>query len=213
MLSLNMVLSPSSPPRDLRLYAFVLASLALHGLLLWGGRPKADEPELPLGETLLQVQLQTAEHSRPRAETALTKLLTTAVDPSARVAVKEARDRDRTASATESAIAPTATSADSSALQNYLLGLLQSELSRTLRYPPLARERGWQGTVLLGVAVAPDGALRGMRLLRSSGYALLDAVSLDSLRRIHTLPLAAGWRHSGSIEVILPIRFQLAENS
>jgi TonB family protein len=208
-----MVLSPNSPPRGLRIHAFVLASLALHGLLLWIGEPKAHEPELTLGEALLQVRLQAAEHSRPRAETALTKLLTTASDQTARVVVKEAPERDRTAAASESAIGPTASSADSSALQNYLLGLLQSELSRTLSYPRLARERGWQGTVLLGVAVAPDGALRGMRLLRSSGYALLDAVSLDSLRRIHALPLAAGWRHTDPIEVILPIRFRLADNS
>lgn len=210
---MNRILPPYFPARGLRIYAFVLASLVLHSLVLWIGRPKTDEPELPLGETLLQVQLQTTEHSRPPAETALTKLLTTAVDPSARVAVKEAPDRDPTQKVTQSTTGATATSADSGALQNYLLGLLQSELSRTLRYPPLARERGWQGTVLLGVAVAPDGALHGTRLLRSSGYALLDAVSLDSLRRIHTLPLAAGWRHTDPIEVILPIRFRLADNS
>ena len=213
MLSLSMIMSPYSPPRGLRIHAFVLASLVLHSLLLWVDRSKPDEPELPLGEVLLQVRLQTTEHRRPRAETQLTKLLTVSSDQSAHVAVKEMPNRDRTPDATESATVATASAADSDALQNYLLGLLQSELSRTLSYPPLARERGWQGTVLLGVAVAPDGALRGTRLLRSSGHALLDAVSLDSLRRIHTLPLAAGWQRTDPVEVILPIRFQLADNS
>jgi len=213
MPSLNMVLSSESAPRASRIYAFVLASLALHGLLLWSGRPDNHEPIPPLGEMTLQVRLQPARNSRPRTETVPTKLLTAVTDASARVTVNEASDRDHSAESTESTTEATVAATDSGALQNYLLGLLQSELSRILSYPPLARERGWQGTVLLGVAVAPDGALHGTRLLRSSGYALLDAVSLDSLRRIHTLPLAAGWRHTDPIEVILPIRFRLADNS
>jgi periplasmic protein TonB len=196
-----------------RIHAFVLGSLVLHGLLLWGGRPQALAPVQPLGEVLLHVQLQTIEHNRPHVETAVNRVLTAASDPSARVVQKTGHDKDRAENARTSAVEATATGTDSDTLQNFLLGLLQSELSRTLSYPPLARERGWQGTVLLGVAVAPDGALSGTRLLRSSGYALLDAVSLDSLRRIHALPIMSGWRHTDPIEVILPIRFRLADNS
>ena len=213
MLSLKMdMLTYSLLPR-FRIHAFVLGSLVLHGLLLWNGRPQAVVPELPLGEVLLQVRVQAADNSRSAVKTPLAHLLAVNSYQSERVAMKTVPDNDRAPDKTESTTAATASAADSGALQNYLLGVLQSELSRTLRYPPLARERGWQGTVLLGVAVAPDGALRGTRLLRSSGHALLDAASLDSLRRIHSLPLAAGWRRSDPIEVILPIRFQLADNS
>jgi len=194
-----------------RIHAFVLGSLVLHGLLLWSGRPQAVVPERPLGEVLLQVRVQATDDSRSTTQAQNAQLMTVKSDQSARIALKKEPDNDRAPDMTESTT--TASAADSGALQNYLLGVLQSELSRTLRYPPLARERGWQGTVLLGVAVAPDGALRGTRLLRSSGHALLDAVSLDSLRRIHTLPLAAGWRRNDPVEVILPIRFQLADNS
>jgi periplasmic protein TonB len=198
-----------------RIVVFVLGSLALHSLLLWNGSPRTLAPEPPIGEVMLRVQLQTTNPDRAHVETPPSPLLTAASDPTAHVLPTTENDQDRAVDAKTAAatVLATTASADRDALQNYLLGLLQSELSRTLSYPPLARERGWQGTVLLSVAVAPDGALRGTRLLRSSGYALLDAVSLDCLRRIHALPRLSGWRHADPIEVILPIRFRLADNS
>jgi len=101
----------------------------------------------------------------------------------------------------------------STALENYLIGQLHTELSRHLVYPHLARERGWQGTVLISVVLAPDGVVQGLRLVHSSGHFLLDEASLAGLRKIHTLSLAGGHHWKDPIEVMLPIRFQLIDNS
>jgi len=101
----------------------------------------------------------------------------------------------------------------STTLENYLIGRLQTELSRHLVYPLLARERGWQGTVLISVVLAPGGVVQGLRLVHSSGHFLLDEASLTGLRKLHTLSLAGGHYWKDPIEVMLPIRFQLIDNS
>jgi len=100
----------------------------------------------------------------------------------------------------------------SATLENYLIGRLQTELSRLLVYPRLARERGWQGTALVSVMLAPDGVVQGLRLVHSSGHFLLDEASLTGLRKLHALSLAGDNRWTDPIEVLLPIRFQLIDN-
>lgn len=211
--------SGTAPPTR-RLTFFVLASLAVHGLLLWTIMPQTPEPALPIGEVALHVSMQAAERQPKRTIAGHTSLLTQPAERRVRIQPDDPADtgqapteRSRSAETAPTLTGSAAAGSDRDALQNYLLGLLQSELSRTLRYPALARERGWQGTVLLGVAVSADGMLHNTRLLRSSGHALLDTASLDSLRQVHLLPLSIGWHRSEPIEVILPIRFRLADNS
>lgn len=45
-----------------------------------------------------------------------------------------------------------------------------------------------QGLAVIGFAIAPDGRLASLRVLRSSGSAVLDAVALDHLRRAQPFP-------------------------
>ena len=58
----------------------------------------------------------------------------------------------------------------------------QQSIERTgnLNYPEEARRRGLHGQVRMLVAINSDGSLREMKVLQSSGYAVLD----DSARRI-----------------------------
>lgn len=58
----------------------------------------------------------------------------------------------------------------------------QQSIERTgnLNYPEEARRRGLHGQVRMLVAINSDGSLREMKILQSSGYAVLD----DSARRI-----------------------------
>lgn len=58
----------------------------------------------------------------------------------------------------------------------------QQTIERTgnLNYPEEARRRGLHGQVRMLVAINSDGSLREMKILQSSGYAVLD----DSARRI-----------------------------
>ena len=50
-------------------------------------------------------------------------------------------------------------------------------------YPDLARARGWSGDVRLMVILRPDGQIRAIRLLESSGYPILDEAARNSVRQ------------------------------
>ena len=96
--------------------------------------------------------------------------------------------------------------------RNHLQGLLQTRLSRYLVYPPLARSRGWEGTVLMGLRVEPDGNLERIHIARSSGYAVLDNSALNSLNRLGRLAEAATWLEGRGLDVQLPVIYQLIDN-
>ena len=197
-----------SPGRS-RLPRFVLASVLLHALALGLGHDDVSGIRLPsLGDTTLQVQIASDAARPAQRATAKDTILTAPAD---RALHTQHADAGTVTSAHADVAA--ADSSNPAAVQNYLLGVLQSELARYLHYPALARERGWQGTVLVGVAVAPDGALTAAHLLHSSGYTLLDEASLTSLRRLHSLPVETARLGLNPVEVILPIRFRLADNS
>ena len=191
-----------------RLPRFVLASLLLHGLAFGLGIGTDTGYRLPaLGDTALRVEMMPA--ATPIRRMATDRVLLSPRDD--RVLPVHHPDAETpTPARADDAITH---AVDPAAVQNYLLGVLQSELARYLRYPALARERGWEGTVLVGVAVASDGMLTSARLLRSSGYPLLDEASLTSLRRIHSLGVETDRLGREPVEVILPIHFRLADNS
>lgn len=59
-------------------------------------------------------------------------------------------------------------------------------------YPRLARHRNFQGVVLLEVLVTADGHPREVRLLHSSGHAILDQSAMASVRDWHFHPARRG---------------------
>ena len=88
---------------------------------------------------------------------------------------------------------------------------LASAAGRFKRYPALAREQGWEGTVELAIrfhaaAMAPD-----VELVRSSGRDILDAQALDMLAqaaRATNLPDALRGR---DFAIPMPVKFSLDE--
>lgn len=50
-------------------------------------------------------------------------------------------------------------------------------------YPPAARALGEEGSVTIAVSIAADGSVTGVSLVRSSGFARLDAAAIDFARR------------------------------
>jgi protein TonB len=76
------------------------------------------------------------------------------------------------------------------------------------RYPPAARRNGDEGTVLLRVRVAADGAAVQVELDRSSGFPLLDGAALDAVRGWRFVPARRG---TLSVEdwVRVPVVFRL----
>ncbi len=89
---------------------------------------------------------------------------------------------------------------------------LLSDIKRHFHYPLLARQRGWEGTVLLGLRVEPDGHLEKIRIERSSGYAVLDHSALNSLHRLGQVAGVSAWLNGRSVDMQLPVIYRLIED-
>ncbi len=94
---------------------------------------------------------------------------------------------------------------------NHVRSLLHGMLDQYFVYPPLARQQGWEGKVIVSLTVDADGHLHPTRIARSSGHALLDADALDTLRRIGALPQARAWLHGRALNMDLPVVYRLLE--
>ncbi|HLD14059.1 MAG TPA: energy transducer TonB [Burkholderiales bacterium] len=86
---------------------------------------------------------------------------------------------------------------------------LHTSLARHFDYPYVARLRGWEGSVLLAFIVQASGNLNDIRIVRSSGFAVLDHSAVDSLKKVQHMPEAMAWLQGRDIEMQLPIIYRL----
>ena len=88
---------------------------------------------------------------------------------------------------------------------------LASAAKRFKRYPPLARERGWEGTAEMAVLLYAAHRRPEVRLIRSSGRDLLDAQAMEMLGqalRVAEVPVGLRGR---DLRIELPVRFSLED--
>jgi protein TonB len=78
--------------------------------------------------------------------------------------------------------------------------------NRPPRYPELARLRGWEGTVLLRLMIAADGRVTNVEVAESSGYPILDAEAVTTVRTWKGRPATRGGKPVAT-EELLPVRF------
>lgn len=97
----------------------------------------------------------------------------------------------------------------SEAARALIRGHLETDLSRYFSYPPIARQRGWQGHVRVAFTVQADGQLTDARITHSSGYHVLDASALEALRRVGRLPQAREWLQGEALAMELPVIYRL----
>ncbi|HLE19987.1 MAG TPA: energy transducer TonB, partial [Vicinamibacteria bacterium] len=76
------------------------------------------------------------------------------------------------------------------------------------KYPPLAREKGYEGTVYLRALIERDGRVGSLAIDRSSGYEILDRAAVESVREWTFLPAQKDQKPVVSW-VLLPVRFVL----
>lgn len=77
-------------------------------------------------------------------------------------------------------------------------------------YPQLARRNGWQGQVLLQVAVTSDGKVKTLNVEKSSGFRILDRAALRAVKNWRFFPARKAGRAVVS-EVLVPIEFHLSQ--
>lgn len=85
------------------------------------------------------------------------------------------------------------------------LSVISNIVQRHINYPPIARRMGWEGKVLVSFVLEPNGYIRDLKVLKSSGYEVLDKEALDAIRRSYKdFP-----KPPVSVMVKLPINFKL----
>jgi len=80
--------------------------------------------------------------------------------------------------------------------------------NRPPAYPRLARRRGYQGRVVLGVLVKEDGSAGTVRLEKSSGHTLLDEAAIEAVKKWLFSPGKEGDKVV-EMWVKIPVRFRL----
>jgi protein TonB len=71
-------------------------------------------------------------------------------------------------------------------------------------YPPQARRRGLEGEALVEIAVLPDGACGGARVLECSGSSLFGEAALAAVRAWRYKPAV---RNGQAVAAVVPVRF------
>jgi protein TonB len=75
-------------------------------------------------------------------------------------------------------------------------------------YPLMARERGWEGTVVLHIEMLTTGTVGEVKVAESSGYPILDHAAQDAVKQWRHLPTK---RNGVAVTewATLPVRFRL----
>lgn len=198
---------------------WLVLSVALHMtiLIVWHSSPLLKGQR----ETVLSVMLAPGMSVPPPAtrlaEAATSNAVSRAVPPRPATIQEVAASRDKTevnpvlhqptraAAATEG---PGQTLAPSAA---QIRSRLLSDLARHFEYPLLARLRGWEGTVLIGLDIEADGLLHHVYLARSSGYDVLDQSAIKAVQRVARLQETSNWLNGKRLHMQLPVIYRLVE--
>jgi protein TonB len=87
--------------------------------------------------------------------------------------------------------------------------LLFSHLLRYRQYPNAAQAAGQEGVVMLGFTMDRHGRVLSRHILRSSGFAALDAEALAMIERAQPLPPFPADVTASTRSFVAPIRFSL----
>lgn len=205
---------------------FVVLSLLLHAVFLWHWRQAPVTIAAPqstgLAVYLLERQRQNPLQEQQPAAQAMSpesriKQLARAKPPAVPASNGSTRPQEQSAmpgqqAAPASGAMSTAEEQqneppviDQAALMSSLKVTLQREIARHFSYPLLARRHGWQGEVLLAFRLEADGRISEARVLRSSGYGILDRAALTALGKVGRI--GSGIRRGLAME--LPVIYRL----
>lgn len=174
--------------------AWLLVSALVHAALIVPSSPAPVALQIPAPE--LAVALATDHHPRTESNAKLPTLYRPSAGAGATVVATPV---------------PAAAPALSDQITNHLRSLLHASLNRHFVYPPVAHRNGWEGRVELLVHLDHDGRLHAMRIVRSSGYPLLDEDALLTLRRIGSIPQARAWLPEQGYATTLPVIYRLTK--
>ncbi|MEE8389010.1 MAG: energy transducer TonB [Acidiferrobacterales bacterium] len=89
--------------------------------------------------------------------------------------------------------------------------MLLNNMTQYFNYPRFALIRGWQGEVIIGIRIEPDGYISRTRLVNSSGYGTLDLAALEGARKVKSLPNAVALLNGQPFDLQLPVIYRLQD--
>ena len=205
-----------------RLLILLGISLLLHGLLLinWPTSKPVLEFDYQLQNLTLNLepievigqQQQTHENAVNTSKPQPASITTPVPDKPAPAPHKQTAQETSIASKTlQDSQQTTSKLANPSMNRARILSQIRHDLSQYFYYPPLARRKGMQGTVLLSFGISGQGAVHDIRVVKSSGYAILDLAAQDAMQRLEKLSWYAASLHGKDMDLELPVIFRLTE--
>ncbi|MDR1613508.1 MAG: energy transducer TonB [Planctomycetota bacterium] len=173
-----------------RLIIALTLSLVLHGGLLLAGAPGFPAPPRPPAlRALLRPPLDPERLPPPSAAESLLK--NTLEDETPEKPVATALPPPPEARGTPAA----------SAAGARVLEAVRKKLSEYVFYPEQARRLGIEGTVTLFVELAADGRVEDVRVVESSGHAILDNAAVKGFYALGRFPGESGlWDYTFQLE-------------
>jgi protein TonB len=105
---------------------------------------------------------------------------------------------------------PAADAPDAGTLAQYRLALI-SAAKRFKRYPRIAVDNDWQGTVEIRIVIDASGAIATLSVRSSAGHPLLDRQALEMIERAKELALIPPALRGREFSVDVPVVFSLRE--
>ncbi len=69
-----------------------------------------------------------------------------------------------------------------------IAALIANAIARVKKYPHFARKRGMEGTVHVSFSISTDGIPQEIKILKSSGFRILDLATLDIIKQAAPFP-------------------------
>src|SRR4030042_3631575 len=86
-----------------------------------------------------------------------------------------------------------------------LYALIRAAIEKAKTYPLIARKRGVEGTVLVRFRIDAKGSQQDVKIVRSSGYQILDDEVQKMLKKASPFPELNG-------EIVIPVTFKLKDS-
>ena len=86
-----------------------------------------------------------------------------------------------------------------------------SQAKRYKRYPRFARDNGWEGKVDVRMEIGADGSVASLRVVRGTGYSILDQQALDMVRRAKPDAAIPGGLRGKAFGIDVPVIFSLRD--
>jgi len=113
---------------------------------------------------------------------------------------------------TTEATAKAGSEADAGTLEQYRLALIVAT-RRYKRYPAIAMEKGWQGTVRVHMVIGANGMIASASIKTSSGHEILDNQAMDMLKKGKTTVQIPASLRAREFSVDVPVIFSLDDPS